>query len=77
MIIGHGSAAREGQKRRMPLRISTAVFTHPKGARRSLCASTYARIAARNCGMLVCDHRLSAFSVSRPKNRSTWFSHDA
>ena len=58
-------------------RISSAVFTHLNGVPRSLWASTYARMAARSCAMLVCDPRLSAFSVSNPKNRSTRLSHEA
>ena len=46
-------------------------FGTSKGLPCSLCASTYARMASRSCGMLGWDLRLSAFSVSNPKNRST------
>jgi hypothetical protein len=52
-------------------------LTQLNGVPRSLWASTYARIASRSWGMLVWDPRLSARSVSSPKNRSTRFSHDA
>ena len=58
-------------------RISSAVFTHLNGVPRLLWASTYARIAARNCAMLVCEPRFKAFSVSNPKKRSTRLSHEA
>ena len=58
-------------------RISSAVLTHVNGVPRSLCALTNARMAARDCEMLVCDPRLSTFSVRSPKKRSTKLSHEA
>src|SRR4051794_194963 len=54
--------------RRMLPRISSAVFTHLNGAPRWLWASTYARIAARSCERLVCEPRLSTFSVTTRSN---------
>src|SRR3954468_8504355 len=58
------------------LRISSAVLVQVKGLGFSFHVSIHCRMSASRAATLVWTPRRMSLSVIRPKNRSTWLTHD-